>query len=104
VLDAAACGHPLGRAFGDHAAATGRVLVRDLAVEHVGHGLEAAVRVPRRALRLARRVERRAGVVEQQERVGIRHRQPSREDAADRHTGALSTGVRVHDLLDRPRA
>ena len=54
VEDARAGGHPLGVAVGDEAAAAGRVLVLEGAVDHVGHGLEAAVRVPRRALGLAR--------------------------------------------------
>ena len=46
--------HPLRRAVRDQAAAARRVLVLEGAVDDVRHRLEAAVRVPRRALRLAR--------------------------------------------------
>ena len=47
VKDAATRGHPLGVAAADHTAATVGVLVLHDAVDHVGHGFEAAVRVPR---------------------------------------------------------
>ena len=59
----------------------------DLAVQHVGHGLEAAVRVVGRALGLARRVLDGAHVVEQQERVG-----EAKVDAGERpaHLEALA--------------
>ncbi len=50
VEDAATGGHPLRVAVGDDAAATVGVLVAEHAVEHVGHRLEPAVRVPGRAL------------------------------------------------------
>jgi hypothetical protein len=46
-------GHPLGVAVGDEAAAAVGVLVPEDAVDHVGDGLEAAVRVPGGALGLA---------------------------------------------------
>ena len=72
VEDAGAGGHPLRGAVGDEAAAAGRVVVREGAVHDVGDGLEAAVRVPGRALRLAGRVLDGAQVVEQQEGVRVR--------------------------------
>ena len=52
------------------AAAVG-VAVLERAVDHVGDGLEAAMRVPRRALRLAGRVFDLAHLVEMDERVEI---------------------------------
>ena len=88
VLDAGAGGHPLRGAVGDQAAAAGGVLVLEGAIDDVGHGLEAAVRVPGRALRLAGRVLDGADVVEQQERVGERELD-ARERAADEEAFAL---------------
>ncbi len=87
--DAAAGGHPLRVALADHAAAAVRVVVDDLAVEHVGHGLEAAVRVPGRADGFAGPVHRRAHLVEQQERVGVVEAQPAGERPPDLEAGAL---------------
>src|SRR5207244_681146 len=49
VEDAAAGGHPLGGAVTDQPATAVAVLVLHRAVDHVGHGLEAAVGVPARA-------------------------------------------------------
>ena len=69
VEDAGAGGHPLGVAVGDRAAAAVGVLVVEDAVDHVGDGLEAAVRVPRRALGLAGRVLHLAHLVHHDERV-----------------------------------
>ena len=54
VHEAGARGHPLRVAAADHAAAAVGVAVLHLAVEQVGDGLEAAVRVVGRAERLAR--------------------------------------------------
>src|SRR6185436_8477253 len=68
VQQARARGHPLHVAAADAAAVAGGILVVDFAVEHHGHGLEAAVRMPADAARLLRRRKvRRARVVEQQE-------------------------------------
>jgi hypothetical protein len=71
VEDAGAGGHPLGVAVGDAPAATERVLVVEDAVDDVGDGLEAAVRVPRGALRLARGVLDLTHLVEVDERVEV---------------------------------
>ena len=61
--------HPLGVAAADQAAAAVRIVVLHLAVDHVGDGLEAAVRMPRGALGLAGRVVDLAHLVQVQERV-----------------------------------
>ena len=53
VEDAGAGRHPLGVAVGDEPPATGGVLVLEGAVDHVGHGLEAPMGVPRRPPGLA---------------------------------------------------
>jgi hypothetical protein len=70
MLDTAAGRHPLGGAVRDETAAAGSVLVLEGAIDDVGHGLEAAVGVPGRALGLAGRVLNGAQVVQQKERVG----------------------------------
>ena len=79
VQQAAAGGHPLGVAVGDGAAAAVAVLVVEDAVDHVGDGLEAAVRVPRRALGLAGRVLDLTHLVHVDERV-----EAGRVDAGER--------------------
>jgi hypothetical protein len=69
VQQAGARRHPLDVALADAAAVAGGVLVHDLAVEHHGDGLEAAMRMPFDAARLLRRREvERAGMVEQKKR------------------------------------
>ncbi len=72
-----------------------------LAVDHVGDGLEAAVRVPRRALGLARRVLHLAHLVEVHERVEVREVDAG-EGAADREALALEAARRGGDRADRP--
>jgi hypothetical protein len=81
VQNPAARRHPLRVAIGDHAAATVRVLVLERAVDHVRDGFEPAVGMPRRALRLARRVLDLAHLVEVNERIQI----------SQRHTGERAT-------------
>ena len=63
--------HPLRGPVGDEAATADRVLVLEGPVDHVGHGLEAAVGMPRRALGLARRVLDLAHLVHVDERVEV---------------------------------
>ena len=87
VQDPGAGGHPLRVAVGDDAAAAVRVVVLEDAVDHVGDGLEAAVRVPRRALRLAGRVLDLAHLVEVDERVEVAEQ---RRPANARRTGKPS--------------
>ena len=97
-------GHPLGRAVGDQAAATGGVLVLERPVDHVRHGLEAPVRVPGGALGLAGGVLDGTHVVEQQERVGERQVHAGERPAYDEAL-ALDLAARGDDLADRaPRA
>ncbi len=79
VEQPASGGHPLGVAVGDRTAAAVAVLVVEDAVDHVRHGLEAAVRVPRRALGLARGVLDLTHLVHVDERV-----EPGRVDAGER--------------------
>ena len=81
-------GHPLGVAVGDGAAAAVRVLVDEDAVDDVGDGLEAAVRVPGGALGLARRVLHLAHLVHHDERVEVLVVDPG-EGAAHREALAL---------------
>ncbi len=85
--------HPLGVAVGDQPAAAVGVLVGHLAVDHVGDGLEAAVRVPRRALGLARRVLDLAHLVEVHERVEV-GQVDAGERPADREALALEAARR----------
>ena len=63
--------HPLRGAVGDQAAAAVRILVREAAVDHVGDGFEAAVRMPVGAPRLARLVFDLAHLVHVDERVEV---------------------------------
>ena len=69
VEDARARSHPLRVTVGDDAATTVRVSVLEDAVDDVGDGLESAVRMPRRALRLTRRVLHLAHLVHHDEGV-----------------------------------
>ena len=46
MQDAGTGRHPLGGAVGDQTAAAVRILVREAAVDHVGDGFEAAMRMP----------------------------------------------------------
>jgi hypothetical protein len=50
------CCHPLRVAVGDEPAAPVGVPMLEDAIDHVGHGFEAPVRVPRSALGLTRRI------------------------------------------------
>ena len=84
-------GHPLRVAVGDDAAAAVRVGVLERPVEHVGHGLEPTMRMPRRALRLTRRVLHLAHLVEVDERVEV-GQVDARERATDREALALEPG------------
>jgi hypothetical protein len=60
------------------------------------------MRVPLGAFGLAGSVERRSGVVEQQERVRLGHRQTAGERPADGNPGALEGVIGRDDLADRP--
>ena len=73
------------------------------AVEHVGDGLEAAVRVVGRALRLTRTEIDRAHVVEEQERVDLRERR-GRERPPHLEPSTFELTDRRDDRLDRALA
>ena len=91
VQQPGAGGHPLRVAVRDGAAATVAVLVVEDAVDDVGDGLEAAVRVPGRALGLARRVLHLAHLVHHDERVEVLEVDAG-ERAAHREPLALVAG------------
>ena len=99
VEDAAAGGHPLHVARTERALVAQAVGVVDRAGQHVGDGLDAAVRVPRKArLVVGRPVV--AEVVQQQERVvlaGI----AEAERAAQMDAGTFHGRLRLDDALDR---
>jgi hypothetical protein len=99
VQDARAGGHPLRRAILNHAAATDGVLVQEGAVDHVGDGLEAAVRVPRCALGLAGPVVDLAHLVHVHERVEVGHVDAG-EGPTNREPLAFETARRGGDGRD----
>ncbi len=102
VHEAGARGHPLRVAAADHAAPAVGVAVLHLAVEQVGDGLEAAVRVVGRAQRLAGQVVDRPHLVEHEERVGAPQVERAGERTAHGEARTLERGDRGRDLRDRP--
>src|SRR5688572_11386398 len=100
VQDARPCRHPLRVAVGDEPAATVRVAVLEGAIDHVGDGLEPAMRMPRRALWFARRVVDFTHLVEVDERVKILERDTG-EGAADREPLPFEALRGVRDATDR---
>ena len=100
--DAVAGRHPLHVASADAAAVAGTVLVLELAFDHVGDGLEAAMRMIGRAHRLTGRVIGRPHLVEQQERID--DLQPGhRKRPADDEPRALLLAIGVNDAMDFAR-
>jgi hypothetical protein len=96
VHEPAPRGHPLHAARMDHALVPAGVLVRELALHDEGDGLEAAVRVrPERQPAVVRRIDLRAVVVEEQERVDLLHVRPG--ERAARHE--LTDVVAVRSVL-----
>ena len=102
VQDAGPRRHPLRVAFADEAAATVRVVVLDHAVDDVRDGLEPAVRVPRRADGLVRRVLDGAELVEEEERVGDVGVDAAGERAPHLEARAFDDMLRRHDGRDAP--
>ncbi len=101
VQNAPPGGHPLRGSVPDEAAAAVRVLVLERAVDHVRDGLEAAVRVPGRALGLPRRVVDLPHLVHVHERVEILQVHAG-EGAADGESLPLEPTRSRRDGLDRP--
>ena len=93
VEDAGTGRHPLGVAVADDAAAAVGVLVHHGPVDHVGDGLETAMGVPRRSLRLAGGVVDLAHLIEVDERVEVGQIDPV-EGPPDREALALEAGGR----------
>ena len=100
VDDAAAGGHPLHVAGGDDAAVAQAVAVLDVAAQHVGDGLDAAVRMPGEALQVLVRLVR-AEVVEQQERIE-QLRLAEAEGPVEVHAGPLDGRPALDHLADAP--
>jgi hypothetical protein len=90
-----------GVAVGDQAAAAVGVVMPERAVDHVSDGLEAAVRMPGRSLRLARRVVHLAHLVHVDERVEL-PQVDAGECAAHREALALVGRRRCRHRQDRP--
>ena len=107
VKHARTSGHPLRGAVLDHAATAVAVLVLEAAVHDVGDRLEAAVRVPVGAARLARRVVDRAHLVHVDERVelGVGQAGEGTGDGKTLTLEALRPGdLAAHGALDGLRA
>ena len=103
VQDARPRRHPLRRAVRDEAASTDGVLMLEGAVDHVGHGLEAPMGVPGRALGFAGGVLHLAHLVHVDEGVELGDRHAG-EGAPYRETFAFETTRGVRDALHRADA
>ena len=91
MQDAAAGGHPLHVAGAELAAVAEAVAMIDIAGQHVGDGLDAAMRMPREAGEIFGRPVV-AEIVQQQERIefgGV----AEAERAAQMHARALDRGL-----------
>ena len=100
VEDACAGRHPLRVAVGDASATAVRVGVLEDAVDHVGDGLEAAVRMPGRALGLTGGVLHLTHLVEMDEGVQVAQVHAG-ERASDGEPLALEGAGGARDALDR---
>ena len=103
MKDAASRGHPLCRPVGDQAAAPVRVLVRELSVDHVGHGFEPAMRMPGRPFGLTWPVVDSPHLIHMDERIE-RGQRDAREGTMDREAFALQAGRRGADRVQRALA
>jgi hypothetical protein len=104
VQDALPSGHPLGVTVGDHPSATQRLAVGDDTVDHVRDRLEAAVRVPRRPLRLPGPVVDLAHLVEVDERVGVTRSTPAKARRTGSPSPSKPRGAVVIPVTGRGRA
>ena len=100
VQDAAAGRHPLHVARSEIAAIAQAVAVLDIAGEHIGDGLDAAMRMPGKSgAILVRPVV--AEIVQQEERIELGGVAEA-ESAAQVHAGSFDRGFRGDDAFDRP--
>ncbi|MEM8788138.1 MAG: hypothetical protein AAGE76_07740 [Pseudomonadota bacterium] len=93
VHDARPGGHPLDRARPQQAAIAQAVAVFDLAFQDVGYGLDAAMRMPGKALGIRGRVVV-AEIVQQQKRIALA-RIAEAKDAVQVDAGALHGRLRA---------
>ncbi len=100
--DPCAGGHPLRIAFANYAATTVGIVMRDLTVENVAHGLETAVRMPRSARRLIRGIDHWPDLVQQKKGIRGSQRHLAGERTPDFKTGALFLPMRLHNAGHRP--
>src|SRR5437867_871661 len=97
--DPAARRHPLHVSRAQHAPMPRRILVLELAFEHVGHGFETTMRMIGRADRFTGGVIHRSELVKEEKWIHKREL-VRRQRAADDESGALALPVRGHDLRD----
>ena len=95
--DAAACGHPLHVAGAEHAAIAEAVAVLHRAIQDIGDGLDAAMRMPGEAGEIVLRVVV-AEIVEQQKRIGLGSLAETK-GAAQLDAGAFHGGRRLRDAF-----
>lgn len=95
--DAASGRHPLHVAGSEPAAVAGGIRVLHLAVEDIGHGLEAAMWMVGRADCFAWRIVDRSHLVEQHERVRLTQARAGQR-AARNEAGALALTMRGDEL------
>src|SRR5262249_40994985 len=96
--DPASGGHPLHIARTERAAISQAVAMFHGAGEHVGDGLNAAVRVPRKPREIIG-WPIVAKIIEQQKRIGLR-RIAEAEGAPQLDAGALDGGLRLYNAFD----
>ena len=99
VENAAAGRHPLHVAGAEVAAVAQAVAVLDVARQHIGDGLDAAMRMPGKAGAIVVRPIV-AEIVEQQERIELLGVAEA-EGAAKMHAGAFDRGLGADDAFDR---
>ena len=97
MQDAAAGGHPLHVAGGHFAFVAEAVAVLDRTGEHVGDGLDAAMRMPGKSRKVIFRILV-AEIVQQQKRIEILGFAET-EGALQLYAGAFESGLRLNDLV-----
>src|SRR5262250_1576398 len=95
---AAARGHPLHVAGAERASIAEAVAMLDRAGEHIGDGLDAAMRMPGETGEIVLRPVI-AEIIKQQERIGLLGVAKA-ESAAQFHSGAFDRRLGLHDALD----